>query len=255
MNRPLVVAACLLAAETTSLADSGQALSAEELAAPQPEAYPTAYIERPLTLPAMMAEASATAAHWWIDDEEDESTGRALASVGLTDWWQVSTRTRFFLSPERAWSETVGVASRLLVVDTARFDFAPGLDATLLFDGDRDTPGVRAVAIDSLARFRIWRRAALYLGDDLARFGFGDGRSISVDLRAAYVTQLGDHVALRVSALLVHLRAFGDGPVSGGPSVPAMSTIVTPASWIDLWVGFQPASDSEGLFGGLSCRL
>ncbi|HEU5057470.1 MAG TPA: hypothetical protein VFU21_13130 [Kofleriaceae bacterium] len=217
--------------------------------------YPVVFVERPLTLPARMAQVSISGARWWIEEEDDVSITSVGAVVGLTDRWQVSSSTRWRLAPEREWREIVGVGSRVLAVDTARFDLAPGLSVPILFDGDRDTGAVPAVTLDAIARIRAVRRIALYLGDDLATVGFtGDG-SASIDLNATLVTQLNDHLALRISAEVLHIRLHGDGRESGGPYWLAWMAVASPASWIDLWLGIQLQSESDAAIGGVTGRL
>ncbi len=217
--------------------------------------YPTVYIERPLTLPALMAQASVASAYWRVDDEENVSTTRVTASLGLTGWWQASATTRWFMAPEREWGEVVTVASRVQALDTARVDVAPDLEVSMLFDSDRDTEAIPEVSLGVLARIRILKRSALYVGDDVATFGLGDAGSASVDLNAAFVSQFSDHLAISLVTQLIHVRLFGDIRESGGPYLPAMSLIASPASWIDCWVGFQFGSSRDGLFAGVAGRL
>jgi hypothetical protein len=140
-------------------------------------------------------------------------------------------------------------------LDTARVDVAPDLEVSMRFDGDRDTEAVPAVSVGALARIRILKRSALYVGDDVATFGLGDDRSASVDLNAAFVSQFADHLAISLSTELVHIRLFGDIRESGGPYLPAVSLIESPASWIDCWVGIQYGSNSDGLFAGVAGRI
>ncbi len=202
-----------------------------------------------------MTEASLAFRYWWVDDEENVATTRVTASFGLTDWWQASATTRWWWAPEGEWGEVVTVASRVQAVDTARVDVAPDLEVSMLFDGDRDTEAVPAVSVGALTRIRILKRSALYVGDDVATFGFGDDGSASVDLDAEFVSQFSDHLAISLSTQLVHVRLFGDIRESGGPYLPAMSLIGSPASWIDWWVGFQPGSGSDAVFAGIAGRI
>ncbi|HEY8144474.1 MAG TPA: hypothetical protein VIG06_17450 [Kofleriaceae bacterium] len=217
--------------------------------------YPTVYIERPLTLPALMTEASLRFRYWWVDDEENVATTRVTASLGLTDWWQASATTRWFVAPEREWGEVVTVASRVQALDTARVAVAPDLEVSILFDGDRNTEAIPAVSVGALARIRILKRSALYVGDDVATFGLRDDGYASVDLNAAFVSQFSDHLAISLGTRLVHIRLFGDIGESGGPYLPAVSLIASPASWIDYWLGFQYGSSSDGLIAGIAARL
>ena len=218
-------------------------------------AYPTVYIERTLTLPALMTQASLAFRYWWVDDEENVATTRATATFGLTDWWQASATTRWFVEPEREWGEAVTVASRVQALDTARVDVAPDLEVSTRFDGDRDTEAIPAVSVGALTRIRILKRSALYVADDVVTFGLADEPSASVDINAAVVFQHGDHVATRASAQLMHIQAYGDGRESGGPNRLAVSVIVSPAWWVDLWAGFELGSSSDGLFAGVAGRL
>ena len=236
---------------------AAQVAAAEEVddrVAEEPE-YATIYIERPLTLPALMPQASVVSRYWWVDEEENVATTRVTAIFGLTDWWQASATTRWWLAPDREWGEGVTVASRVQALDTARVDVAPDLEVSMLFDGDRDTEAVPAVSVAALARVRILRRSALYVGDDVATFGLGDDRSASLDLNAAFVSQFSDHLAISVGTQLVHLRLFGDIRESGGPYLPGVSLIASPASWIDCWVGWQYGSSRDGLVAGVAGRL
>lgn len=237
-------------------AAAAQVAEAEEVDHPEPAAeYPVVFIERPLTLPARMTQVSLSAGYSFVEEEDDVSSTRVGAVVGLTGWWQVSASTRWRLAPERAWGDVVGVGSRVLVVDTARFDFAPGLSVPVLFDGDRETGAVPAVTIDAIARIRAARGIALYLGDDLVTFGLAGDRAASIDLDAALVTQVNDHLAVRISAEVLHVRLRGDGRESGGPYWVALMAVASPASWIDLWLGVQLQSGSDAAIAGVTGRL
>lgn len=246
----------LLAVGPAGRADDGQSGATVEAAAPVNPTYPIAYIERPLTLPALMTEAELSAGYWWVEEEENVSTTRVTASFGLTDWWQASAWTRFYLKPDSEWGETVGVATRMRALDTARFDLAPGLSLPLLFDGDRDTWPVPAVTIHGRARIRVLRRTALYFGDNLAPFGLGDSESASIDLNSAVVSQFNEHLSMRLSAQIFHIRVYGDvRESSAGPGVFSMSLLMSPTNLIDVWLGYQLSSSSDGVVGGIAGRL
>ena len=250
-----LVAAWILAASSTARAQDASGIAAPETNPGEAEEYPTAYIERPLTLPALMSEASLRAAYWWVDEEENVSTTIVRASFGVTDWWQASAWTRWFVEPDREWAQTVGFATRALTLDTARVDVAPGLSALLRFDGDRATAPVPALTIDGNARIRVFRRGAVYVGNDLARFGFGDVASLSIDLNAAYVLQMNAHLSLHIWVQLFHIRVAGDVPESGGPYVPGLTWFISPASWLDLWIAGYLGSRSDGISAGVAARF
>lgn len=237
-----------------AVAQVAAAKEVDDRAADEPE-YPTAYVDRPLTLPAFMAEASVVSRYWSVDDDEDVSTSRVTAIVGLTDWWQASATTRWSLAPERAWGEVVTMGSRVQALDTARVDVAPGVGVGMLFDGDRDTEAISSVTVDGRTRIRILRRSALYIGHDLVTFGLAGDRSASVDLNAAIVFQHGEHLATRASAQLMHIEVYGDGRGSGGPNFFGVTTIVSPAWWIDLWAGFELSGSGNDVLGGVAGRL
>ncbi len=248
-------AAWILAASTTAWAQDAGGIAAPQTTPGETQEYPTAYIDRPLTLPALMSEASLRAAYWWVDEDEDVSTTTVRASFGVTDWWQASAWTRWYVEPDRAWGQTVGIATRVLALDTARVDAAPGLSAPLVFDGDRDTQPVPRLTIDGNARIRIFRRSAVYLGHDLVTLGFGDAAFTSIDLRAGYVIQMNDHLALQIWTYLFHIRVAGDIPESSGPSVPGATWFLSPVSWLDVWLGAHAASGAESISIGVAARL
>ena len=257
-----VAGAWLVALGTSAFAQDG---GAAEL----PERYPLVYIERPLTLPALMAETSLSAGYWWVSEPEDEEPGTAEAEdfaragagarFGITDWWQVSASTYYWLEPDDQWSQLVNLASRARVLDTELLDMAPGADAQLLFDGNRSTEPVAAVFVDAHTRIRfchrLLRRSALYLGDDLVSFGIGDFRRASIDLNAIWALQMRDHVALRFSWQIFHARLYGETQESHGPSPQEMNLLVSPASWIDIWLGYQLRSLAQGLVAGVAVRF
>ena len=201
-----------------------------------------------------MAQASVASGYWWVEEEENVSTTRVTASLGLTDWWQASATTRWLVVPEREWGEVVTVASRVQALDTERVAIAPGLEVAMRFDGDRDTEAVPAVTVDALARIHILKRSALYVGDGLMTVGFGNAAT-SLDVNAALVQQAGDHLAVRISSELVHIRLDGDGRESGGPYRFDLGVIASPASWIDFSLGIQLQSAGDGIVGRVAGRL
>ena len=234
--------------------DAGDAASSN--LASESAGYPVVYIDRPLTLPGSMAEVAAGAGYWWVEDEENVAATRVAGSVGLTDWWEAAVTTRFDLAPDRGWGQVVGVGTWLRALDTARFDLAPGLSAPLVFDGDRDTEPVPVVEIDALTRIRVLRRMALHVGDDLVPVGLGDDASVSVDLNAAVVSQMNDRFAVRVSMQLFHIRLHGDARESDGPAGPLSFTFLfSPATWLDLWLGYQVSSTANGAIAGIAARI
>jgi hypothetical protein len=234
---------------------AAQVAEADEVDQRQPAAeYPTAYIERPLTLPASMAEVVLRHGYRWIEDDENTSTTTVRANFGATEWWQASAWTRWRVAPDREWGETVGIATRVRAIDTGRFDLAPGLSVPVVFDGDRDTAPVPWVTVDANCRIRIFRRSAVYIGHDLATFGLGNS-FVSIDLHAGYVTQFSRHLGLQIWAQLVHIRVAGDIGESGGPYLPGATLFLSPASWLDVWIAGHTTSRSDGLSVGVAGRL
>ena len=225
----------------------------------QPE-YPIRFIDRPLTLPGLMAEASVGAGYWWVEDEENVSTTRVTARFGITDWWQASVSTRFWLAPEGEWGRVVGFQTRVRAIDTTRIDFAPGLYIPVVFDGDRDTEAVPLIAIDAHTRIRAFRKIAFFFGEGLVPIGLGDEASASIDLNGGFLQQLSDHHAIRMSMQFFHIRLHGDVRESGGPAGPmSITALFAPTNWIETWLGFQAASTStttaNGVIGGVAGRL
>jgi hypothetical protein len=225
----------------------------------QPE-YPIRFIDRPLTLPGLMAEASLRAGYWWVEDEENASTTSVGASFGMTDWWQASVSTRFWLAPESEWGRVVRFETRVRAIDTARIDFAPGLYIPVVFDGDRDTEAVPLIAIDAHTRIRAFRKIAFFFGENLVPIGLGDEASASINLNGSFLQQLSDHHAIRMSMQFFHIRLHGDVRESGGPAGPiSITALFAPTNWIEMWLGYQAVSTStttaNGVIGGVAGRL
>jgi len=234
-------------------AEDGASLN---VAASESEGYPVAYIERPLTLPALMAEAAVGAGYWWVEEEENVANTSVSGTLGLTDWWEVRVRTRFNLAPEDGWNQVVGVGTSFRAIDTDRFDLAPGLSVPVVFDNDRSTEAVPIVRVDALARIRVFRRLALYVGNDVVPIGLGDNESVSIDLNAAVVSQMNSRFAVRASMQLFHVRLHGDVRESDGPAGPlSMTFFFSLASWMDVWLGYQLSSTADGVFAGIAGRF
>lgn len=251
----VVAEVAILAVSSGARAQDAEDGASLNVAASEAEGYPLAYIERPLTLPGVMAEAAVGVGYWWVEEGENVATTSVSGTLGLTDWWEARVRTRFNLAPEDGWNQVVGVGMSFRAIDTDRFDLAPGLSVPVVFDSDRSTEAVPIVRVSASARF-VFRRVALYVGNDLIPIGLGDNESVSIDLNAAIVSQMREGIAVRASMQVFHVRLRGDVRESDGPAGPLSFTFLfTPANWMDVWLGYQLSSTADGVITGIAGRF
>ena len=120
--------------------------------------YPTQEIRRPLVLPKQAVEIGLGADYGRFPGG-DAAGANLYGNVGIGHIVELGVFTGAALSPDFAWSESIGLHAAVIVSDGKRLDFAPGLDVNIPTGGG---PGLLVVNLD--ARHLFSRKVFLTFG-------------------------------------------------------------------------------------------
>lgn len=256
----IVAAAVLAECGSGGDADADEGEAAGKEAAEANEEYPAHLSLRPLTLPQGMTQATLSGGYLWIDDGPNIAPVSIRATVGITDQWDASVRTFSRLKPDVEWGEGASLSTKVLVYDSARLDFAPGISVPINFDKADDAHLFPGVAVSATARAFIVDRYAetsprivsVTCGQNLLPLKIG--RRASLDLNCSMVAQGNRGYGARISLQLFHIRLSGDVRESTflKPS-PTVTFFYSIGNWIDFAASYV-GGGYEGVFGSVALR-
>ncbi len=249
----IIIAAVICVSALPFVAHADGSKSHDSKSSGTNDAYPAQLSLRPLTLFQGMTETRVFGGYWRIQDGPNVAAVSLEARFGIIDWWDASARTLVLVRPDFEWRDVVTLATRVLVYDSARFDFAPGVLVPINFDradGAHTFPGV---ALNATARAYITSRYSVICGEGLLPVSVG--RRASLDLNCSVVLQGSPNFGVRVSGQLAHIRLHGNVRESTFPGNSwALTYFYSIGNWLDVSVTNSYSGNDVGLIGGISIR-
>lgn len=181
------------------------------------ESYPSALIDRPLTLPAGMIEVRPSLQYLNLTITDPLSGASASFSAtglgvgvgyGITDKIEAGLSTGLGIDPDVEWSESIGLYGAFSAIDTAKMDIAPSVSTELDFADGADV--LSAISIGAGFRYLVSDKLFVRAGNNLLNLVIAPDAGLQLNVNGGIGFQATPELAIAADLNMISLKVFGD---------------------------------------------